>query len=438
MKRLIAFLLAAVLIAGLAGCGKQQENNADEEESEMNADQTDAEPKTAVDLILEKTGGKIYGVCHPNENYMRIKDVGLGWVRFDIPYPYEADGRTIRSEYTQFKNRAGEYTKNKFKVMAITPYPRDFLDIGGYDPGDSANAARVREIVVFLINDLRDVIAGIQISNELNHTGHIRPFTTLQQSADFIGLQAKALYDVRGDIIVGYNSAGYSESWTNLMKPYLKYMDYVALDLYYGTYDNGTLQNYVNDINKLYRLVNKPILMAEFGYASKGSPTAEDRAAKLARYGYASEAEARADIVNLVEQLPNTFKTLIKTNYPNTADWANAVFVTYANHFYGYNKRIPADSWIDVDLAEENITHDEEGQANYFRQLIPLLMEQKCLIGFFIYCWKDRTWCLTCGYDDCPNETSWGLVDDSGNRKKPSYYAVKEAIAACKEQDAAK
>ena len=432
MKKIVSFLLAALLIFGLVGCGKQKEGNTAEEDNAVNTDQNDTEPKTDVELLVEKAGGYIYGVCHPNENYMRLKDLGLGWVRFDIPYPYESDGKTLRREYTEFKNRAKEYTKNKFKVLAITPYPRDFLDIGGYDPGTTANAARVREIAVFLVNDLRDVIAGIQISNELNHSGHIRPFTTLQQAADFIGKQAKAINDIKGDLIVGYNSAGYSTTWNNMMKSYLKYMDYVALDLYYGTFDTGTLDSYVNDVNRLYQAVKKPILMAEFGYSCKGSPTEEDRAAKLASYGYASEAEARADIVNLVEKLPETFKTLIKNNYPNTADWGKAVFETYGNHFYGYNKRISG-TWDDVDLSEPDITHDEEGQANYFRQLIPLLMEQKCLIGFFIYCWKDRTWCLTCGYDDCPNETSWGLVDDNGNRKKPSYYAVKEAIAALRE-----
>ena len=435
MKKIVSFLLAVVLIVSLAGCGKQPENNTDEEDNAVDTDQNDAASKTDVELLVEKAGGYMYGVCWPTEYYKRLKDVGFGWVRFDIPFPYDTSGN-LRAEYTAFKKKAQGYADNKIKVMAVTPYPRDFLDTGGYDPGDSANAARVREIITFLANDLRGVIAGMQLSNELNHTGHIRPFTTLQQSADFIGLQAKALADVKGDLIIGYNSAGYSTTWNNLMKPYLKYVDYVALDLYYGTYDTGTLNSYLNDVDRLYQAVKKPVLMAEFGYASKGSPTAEDCAAILESYGYASEAEARADIEHLVAQLPQKFQTLIQENYPNHADWGDAVFVKYVTHFYGFNKLASTDPLTDMDLAEPDITHTQEGQAAFYRQLIPLLRQHQYLIGFFVFSWNDRSGCGTCGLERCPNENSWGLVD-AHDFKKPSYYAVKDAIAACKEQDAA-
>ncbi len=33
--------------------------------------------------LQKKTGGYIYGVCHPDENYELIDDIGLGRVRFD-------------------------------------------------------------------------------------------------------------------------------------------------------------------------------------------------------------------------------------------------------------------------------------------------------------------------------------------------------------------
>ena len=431
MKRPIAFLLAVVLIAGLVGCGKKNI----EEDSEANDEQENAEPKTAVELTLEKAGGYIYGVCWPTEYYKRLKDVGLGWVRFDIPYPYDTNGN-LRAEYTAFKKKAKGYTDNKIKVMAITPYPKDFVNIGGFDPIDSANIQRTQEIAVFLINDLRNVVAGIQISNELDHPTHKKPFTTLEQAVKFIGIQAEALNAVKGDLIVGYNTCSLNKNMNTLMKPYLPYMDYVGVDLYYGTWAKGKLDNYIQDLRTLYQAVNKPILLAEFGYASKGSPTAEDCAAILAGYGYDSEAAARADIVKLVEKLPDQFKALIKNNYPDTADWGNAVFVTYGNHFYGCNKLASSNPITDIDLTEPDISHSEEGQAEFFRQLIPLLKQQPYLIGFFIYCWSDRSVCGTCGLERCPNETSWGLVT-AQDIKKPSYHAVKEAIEACKATDAA-
>ena len=84
-------------------------------------------------LLQEKTGGYIYGICHPDENYERIDELGLGWVRFDIPYPYNSDG-SISASYIEFKDRAKGYADRGIKVLAITPYPRSYFDIGGFDP----------------------------------------------------------------------------------------------------------------------------------------------------------------------------------------------------------------------------------------------------------------------------------------------------------------
>ena len=69
-------------------------------------------------MLLEKTDGYIYGVCHPDENYERINELGLGWVRFDIPYPYNADG-SISTSYIAFKERARGYAERGIKVLAM-------------------------------------------------------------------------------------------------------------------------------------------------------------------------------------------------------------------------------------------------------------------------------------------------------------------------------
>ncbi len=365
--------------------------------------------------LQEKTDGYIYGVCHPDENYELIEDVGLGWVRFDIPYPYNADG-SISDSYIAFKNRAKGYADQGIKVLAITPYPRSYFEIGGFDPSADENAQRTKDIAVFLCNDLRDVIGGIQITNEMGVSTFTYPLT-LEQAAKFIGIQAEALSEVKGDLIIGYNSSGEAEELHNLMKPYLQYIDYVGVDLYYGTWYGGELRDYVAAIRKVNQMTKKPIILAEFGYISAGEPKNEaERAEILARYGYDSETAARADIENFVAKLPDALKTHVYEEYPDPETWGDAVFLDMDKHFYGY-----------LNEAITGITHTPEGQADFYRELLPALKEIKCVAGFFVFCWRDSPSCWYCGQTDCPYETAWGITDLNGE-PKPAYYAIKDTL----------
>ena len=90
-------------------------------------------PDKNVKTLIENNGGVIYGVNHPNEQYDMLKDAGLGWVRFDIPYLYNAAGELSRS-YIDFKARCRGYAENGMQVLAVTPYPKDYVNFGGFDP----------------------------------------------------------------------------------------------------------------------------------------------------------------------------------------------------------------------------------------------------------------------------------------------------------------
>ena len=68
-----------------------------------------------------------------------------------------------------------------------------------------------------------------------------------------------------------------------------------------------------------------------------------------------------------------------------------------------------------------------EGQAKFFKVMIPRLHEKKFMAGSIVYCWADSDSCYMCGQHDCPTETRWGLVDRFAN-PKPSFYAVREAF----------
>ena len=372
-------------------------------------------PDKRVQDLIEQNGGYIYGVCHPNENYEMLADAGLRWVRFDIPYPYESDGSVSRN-YLAFKDRAKGYTDRGFRVMAVTPYPRDYINIGGFDPVE--NAEKTQEIAVFLYNDLKDITAAFQITNEMGLEGFMKPLN-IEQAAKFIGIQLEALDPVTENFPIGYNSAGLSRDLHKLMKPYLQYCDYVGLDLYTGNQGNAKASAYANDVKKLYRLTRKPIIMQEFGFWSEGGPkTAEQKAEILGYYGYSTEAEAIADGQAFIDKLPWQFRQRLQDGYPGEEEhWAEIVFSKEYQHFYGET------------AAEtmENIPHTPEGQAEYFRKVMGELRKLNCLAGMIIYCCQDMEYCYNCGHTWCPFETKWGLFNIDGT-PKPAYYTVKEMI----------
>ena len=377
-------------------------------------------PDKRVQDLIEQNGGYIYGVCHPNENYEMLADAGLRWVRFDIPYPYESDGSVSRN-YLAFKDRAKGYTDRGFRVMAVTPYPRDYINIGGFDPVE--NAEKTQEIAVFLYNDLKDITAAFQITNEMGLEGFMKPLN-IEQAAKFIGIQLEALDPVTENFPIGYNSADISRDLHKLMKPYLKYCDYVGIDLYTGNQGNAKPFDYSARIKELYRMTCKPIILQEFGFWSEGGPkTDEQKAEILAYYGYTSEAEAIADGMNFINKLPWQFQQKLRDGYPDDEEhWAEIVFTKEYQHFYGET------------AAEtmEGIPHTPEGQAEYFRRVMPELRKLNCLAGMIIYCCQDMAYCYNCGHSWCPFETKWGLFNLDGT-PKPAYYAVKEIISGTKE-----
>lgn len=384
-------------------------------------------PDKNVQALIEENGGFMYGVCHPDEIYDMLENAGLKWVRFDIPCPFDADWNE-RQAYKDFKARAKGYADRGFKLMAVTPYPRDIISDMGFNPAENEESKeKLRRIAVFLYDDLKDITGAFQITNEMGLAGFMYPLT-IEQAAEYIGIQleaisaAKEASPTKKDFPIGYNSADLievSRKLHKLMKPYLKFCDYVGIDLYTGVQGKAEAKDYAKKIKKLYRMTGKPIVLEEFGFWDVGGPkTAEQKAEILGRYGYASETEAIADGSNFIDKLPSQFKHTLSIEHPGEEDkWAEMVFKNYSGHFYGESS---ADTI-------ENIPHTPEGQAEYFKRVMSELQKLNCLAGMIIYCWKDMAACWTCGFDYCPYETKWGLCYIDGT-PKPAYYAVKEVI----------
>lgn len=368
-----------------------------------------------------RTGGFVKGVCHPNGNYEQLKKANLGWIRIDIPYPFDDNG-DISKSYEDFRIKVSEYKKNGIKVMAVTPYPYTFIE-HGLDPRLTENEEKICSVARFIVTDLRDSVGIFQITNEMGIPRFTIPLT-MDEAARFIGIQAKAVFNLKGNSLVGYNCAGPQVDLHEKLKPFMNYMDYVGLDLYLGCFMNITC--FMNLFDSVLRFVweftGKPVLMCEFGYMSGGAPkTAEERSEILARYGASSEKDAAAHIRSFVDNFPDTMKEYVRRCSPDESHQADYIFKSdFRNHFYC---ELPSTCLI------PGYPHTPGGQADFYRDVFKRFAKLDFLIGAFIYCYSDSDRCYVCGQADCPTETRWGLVDCDGN-EKPAYYAVRDALAS--------
>ena len=363
----------------------------------------------------------VCGVCHPTDNFAQLREANIRWIRIDISEPPVNDDGTLNESYVHFKEKALLYKENGIKVMAVTPYPKSYID-KGIDVRTKDGEEKLRESARFLIKDLQGVVSGLQITNEMGIPHFTLPLT-IEEAAGYIGVQLEEMYPLRGDIIIGYNSAGPQADLHMFMKPYYKYCDYIGIDMYLGCFDSfpGFFWMFDAMLDYLWAMTRKPIMIMEFGYISGGKPASKnDKLAILKKYGAESEADAKKNIVNFVENLPKDMKKHIKYVCKNDPErYFNLIFRSdLTNHLY---KELPAVTKI------PGYDHTPEGQAKFYDHILMHFYKKPYMIGAFVYCYADGNNCHICGQHDCPTETRWGLVDRQGN-PKPSYYAVKKAF----------
>lgn len=372
----------------------------------------------------ERLGGFMQGVCHARGDYEMMKDAGITWTRKDIPMAFDAEGNLTES-YLSWKAEMQEYADNGIRIFAITPYPEDYIAIG-LDPRDEASKEGIQEIAQFYCEDLRGIAGAIQVTNEMGIDRFTYPLT-LDEAAYFIGIQLEAMQEVKGDILVGYNLGGLSIiSLPGKMADWHQYCDYVGVDLYLGSFEDiaKEIDQYLAIMGFVRKITGKPIIVCEFGYIGYGKQkTAEEKIAVLQEYGYNSEEEAIADMDNFIQKLPEDMRDELLEIYPDyTAEEYGALLFEdeYKSHFYC---ALPDGFYLN------GYDHTPEGQAEFYRYLLPKMMDLDFIIGAVIYCWEDSDACYVCGQSDCPVETGWGLVDCEG-KAKPAYYAVKECFTA--------
>lgn len=377
-------------------------------------------PRSSEETAALRSKGFVRGVCHPNGNFEQIKNANIGWIRIDISYPFDKDGG-LTDGYLHFKEKAKSYAANGIKVMAVTPYPKDYIN-AGIDVRLKENEVKLKEVTLFMLNNLRGIVSAIQITNEMGIPHFTIPLT-MDEAARFIGVQLQTLYSERGDILIGYNSAGPQADLHLKMKPYHRYCDYIGIDIYIGCFANvgGYMWFYDFLLRYLWAFTGKPLLLQEFGYISEGqAKSGQEKLEILKTYSVSSEDEAKDDILAFVKRLPESFgKHVEKIGKGDSSRYFDLIFKSdLVNHFY---RELPKRTHISGYL------HSPKGQADFYRDIIPHLYKMDFLCGAFIYCYSDSESCYICGQNDCPTETRWGLVDCFG-KEKPSYFAVKEAF----------
>lgn len=374
-----------------------------------------------IPAVEEKLDGFMKGVCHAEPQYDLLNDGNIEWFRDDIPFPFDKNGN-LSPSYCSWKKEAAEYAANGVKIFGITPYPEDFMEYG-LDPRNPEHREEIQKIAKFFVYDLKGIVGAFQVTNEMGIDRFTLPLT-LQEAADFIGMQLEAMYPICGDVAIGYNLGGLSiATLPFLMMPYHQYCDYVGVDMYLGCFEPVLKkpEQMVTILNFVRVVTGKPIILCEFGYIGLGEPkTQEEKNAILEGYGYANEKEARADINNFINKLPKDMKEEILEDYGDRSDEEKGDLIfdgEYSNHLY---------CELQEGFGLYDYEHTPEGQAEFFSYIIPKLRDLDYLVGMCVYCWQDSGDCYVCGQVDCPVETKWGLVDYNGD-PKPSYYAVQEA-----------
>ena len=305
------------------------------------------------------------GVCHPRQRLDLMQQAGVEWVRCDVPFPFEDKVGNVSQKFRNFTEQVHTWNRAGFRVMGITPYPRGWnVDAG--TSGSSHFLHVYEEACKFMAQEFGDIVQGWQISNELNLESFRHPLTE-EQALAFAKQGGSGVRRGNTSALVGVNMAGFGKSalrmYSELYPNNDVEFDYIGTDGYFGSWEAGGPESWHEKLALLHEKTGKPIIIQEFGYASKGDVmTPEERTAGKS---------------------PHELKK-----------WGHA--------------------WCDG--------HTPEVQAAYLEETYRIFIDTSTVLGAIWYCWSDHEKCWNCGAPDCPCETAWGLVDVN-EVPKPAYYA---------------
>lgn len=338
----------------------------------------------------DKILGIVYAYTH-EKRYDMVKDLGLDWIRLNVPFPWTDRMHGTPSPYWQkIKGEIREAAEAGLKVMPSAPgmggmnynakegrtmwhdsWP-DFVGVKGTD-GYYAN---VREAAAFMCRDLSPWAGDMwQCANELDIPVFSGDYP-IEVSVDTCRAIADGIVSVNPKALCGHNFAGWRPEARDvgdlLYRPGHNF-GYCGDDQYYGSWQGGTVEDWPDAIDEMYARWGLPVFINEWGYSSSGA-TLSKRPAE--------------------NEIPEGWADVCATK-----------------------------SWY----HEVPGGHTPEVAAEYFRRGLEIFAEHPNVLGTLLFCFSDAHTCWHCGQENCPAECSWGLVDVNC-KPKPAYYAAKEAV----------
>lgn len=363
-----------------------------------------------LEKLYGKTGGFIKGICHPNDDCELLKNAGFGWVRRDIPFPYDKSGKISKS-YVEYKERCEMFARNGINCIIVTPYPSKFIE-HGIDVTTPEGLKKASEICAFMAKDYKSIKTCWQVTNEM-HVRHFRAPLNENQAKEFLIACINGMKKGNPEAAIGHNSL--DDEWLGLCVEIEKATggcDYIGADIYDGTWSDGGPDTYCEKIDKIAEKVGIPVILMEFGFASAGG-IAEDIYKEADIYlkglGFKDIKDATEHIDQLIKKLPARAAENASRCAPEDRIQCVAAFIPHILKKWSGKGTIP---------------HTEEGQAEFYAELLPKLFANPNLGGAVIYCLEDSDRCFLCGEPDCPCETAWGIIRNDGTCK-PSYEAIK-------------
>lgn len=323
-----------------------------------------------------------------NLDYDLMHQAGIHWLRHGCDgFPLEADLSTPTESVKRSKALAEEYCQAGFSLMGSTPGPGSYRyseekqatvwsngvpEVFGSWEEDRYYEA-VETACEYLARDWGKLVTYWQIANEPD----IETFhgdMNRQQVLRFLVASARGLKKGNPKAKPGINLAFQNDfsAWLlpALYGEYPDLFDYLGLDGYLGSWQEGGPEDWQGYIDWAYRLAGKPIIINEWGYST-------------------------------LQQGPNPDPQGLRR----------------------YNQDVcRTKTWE----YQWDGPHSEEKQAEYILKGMELFAKDDRVIGEFFFRWSDTETCWQCGDPLCPAECAWGIVDPEGN-PKPGYYALKQA-----------
>ncbi len=329
--------------------------------------------------------------AYPGADPKMLREAGMGWLRQTMPFPFRDHvGGELSEDYCERREAVASLVSDGFRILGVTPPP----GIATREPDENGNLQfrkwnpRVPqwcgepdtprfvqiygETCEWLANDLRGLVTAWQVANELDIPPFAGPMNP-RQACDLLSAGATGLKEADPSLLVGFNlTAGWGK--TLYFLGYFRGqgdgpLDYVGLDGYYGTWQQGGPFSWGERIDTVYAWTGHPLLINEWGFSSAGGVMTDE------------QKQSGASVCDLHK-------------------WKN--------------------TW--------GAGHNPEGQAEFVERAFDVFASRReKLLGLFFYRWEDQETCWQCGAPDCPAETGWGLVGRDG-RPKPALDAHRQGV----------